>query len=301
MKPLQNSEYALIIIIALIAAMIGLIIVKIVDVRLQGISINMPSVNLPAVIIKMSDGEPAVAMFENKQTAGASDFNTDQSSLTLSDPKKMQSRFKFDPKKYASLITPLKNTGVTPKDSIDHNSHPAPYPSVSKPIELNLRSRKNGTVTYYLNPKQMTPAQTEQFKLKAKFENMTIKDYENWLNLFKGTPQQLSGFHRANLKILNRNGKLIKADLPSRTALPSKSGHEYTKIISQGTLENIPQPEYLGYMPYNIDQEINLKGLKRDNRDLRHLDFINPDEPMKTWILTREQSKSKIASQTEKV
>jgi len=43
--------------IALLAAFIGLIIVKIVDSRLKDISINMPTVNLPPININMGAAE----------------------------------------------------------------------------------------------------------------------------------------------------------------------------------------------------------------------------------------------------
>jgi hypothetical protein len=39
------------------------------------------------------------------------------------------------------------------------------------------------TVTYYLDPKDMSPHQLQVFRTKAKQGNMTPKDYQNWLSV----------------------------------------------------------------------------------------------------------------------
>jgi hypothetical protein len=79
--------------------------------------------------------------------------------------------------------------------------------------------------------------------------------------------------------------------LPRVHPVPAKAEHEYMKIISQGTLDNISQPEFSnpGIQPSNYDVDMGALF----NRSLRHLDFVNPDEPMKTWVLTRESTKLK--------
>lgn len=162
----------------------------------------------------------------------------------------------------------------------NHREQPAEYPR-AEPQLVEL--------SYYRDPKDMTRSEIEKFKYKSKFHNMTVTDYTNWLLLFKEHPEQLATFHRANLRIVIRGGTLVKGDLPSTPRLPNKASHEYIEKTSSGGLDNITQPEFLGYQPSNFDDTI--EGMKLPNRSLRHLDFVNPDEPYKTWILTREGRK----------
>jgi len=118
---------------------------------------------------------------------------------------------------------------------------------------------------------------------------MTVQDYTNWLMLFVSAPQQLTAFHRANLRIIIRGGKLTKEDMPQNPAVLTDPQQDYWKKISRGTMDNVPHPEFLGYQPYNMDEQAAPYDLT--NRNLRHLDFVNPDEPLKTWELTRESKK----------
>lgn len=237
------------------------------------------------------------------QHAGASASSGSQLSndlnLTLNvlDPHKAQNKIKFDHSKYSSTKRAMKYTGKTPQPNVDHASRPAIYFNNLKLNfkNLNLENLKSTSksTTYYMDPTQMNAAQLAKFKLKAKFENMTVADYTNWLLTFKDEPETLAGFHRGNLRIIMHGGKLRRNDMPRITKLPLTAQQEYTKTLSQGILDNVPQPEYLGYMPYNIDFQVgSIENIK--NRNLRHLDFINPDEPLKTWIITHERAKSKI-------
>jgi hypothetical protein len=72
--------------------------------------------------------------------------------------------------------------------------------------------------------------------------------------------------------------------------LPPKSDHEYTAKLAAGTLDNVPQPDTLGFLPFNYDVNVG----SEPNRSMRHLDFINPDEPMKTWVLTSESKQMNV-------
>jgi hypothetical protein len=184
---------------------------------------------------------------------------------------------KYNSKQYKSEKAELIYSGITPEPSSDHLERPAPYPHVrtTEPAE---------TISYYKDPKDMTATQLIKFKNKARFEHMSVKDYENWLGLHKSMPQHLTGFHRSNLRVLLRGGRLTNADLPRVYPLPPKADHEYTQLMQQGTIDNIPQPEYLGYHPSNDEDQIGAPS--KENRSLKHLAFINPDEPLKTWILT---------------
>ncbi len=313
-------------VIVLLAACIGLIIVKVVDARLKDISINMPTVNLPTINISLptdlggagasvtlgaAQFKPAAVV---KQTAGAPDTpvygqhiakaydeNTEDTQGIIKPDVKIpnvqdlsddcKNRTRFIASRYESDKDARVYTGITPQPSVDHQSRPAPW-SISRPaLESAPEPRSMGFgITYYLDPKNMTPDQIQKFKLKAKFEKMTVQDYTNWLNLFVNTPEKLTAFHRANLRIIARGGTLSETDLPHETPVPPTAEHEYFKKISNGSqMNNIPQPEYLGYQPYNMEQAAVLSPPL--NRNLRHLDFVNPDEPLKTWELTRVSSK----------
>lgn len=310
--------------IALLAAFIGLIIVKIVDSRLKDISINMPTVNLPPININMGAAEgpqvtigslgtavPSVtAAPVLKQSGGAADVKeikvkvnvkgkdesaNEQMKITPTVdlpafdtlPQGCRDRTRYIASRYESETLPLIYKGITPEPSYAHNESPAPYPRNPSSLMAKPDPRSNLTSQYYLDPQAMTPAQLDKFKFKASFDKMTVVDYTNWLLLFKTEAEKLSGFHRANLRLLLRGGKLTFEDLPRVTPLPPKSDHEYTFKLAAGTLDNVPQPDTLGFLPFNYDVNVG----SEPNRSMRHLDFINPDEPMKTWILTRESQK----------
>ncbi len=195
---------------------------------------------------------------------------------------------KFNSKQYKSDKTALTYTGQTPRPNSDHSERPAPYPR-SRPV-----IKSPSAATYYKSPRDMTVIQLAKFKNKAKFEHMSITDYENWLNLFHETPQQLTGFHRSNLRVLARGGHLTLNDMPRVYPLPDKSDHEYMEMMARGTVDNIPQPEYLGYKPSNYETQFGASS--KDNRSLKHLAFINPDEPLKTWILTHHKLSASVSA-----
>ena len=305
--------------IALLAAFIGLIIVKIVDSRLKDISINMPTVNLPPININMGAAEgpqvtigsfgsavPAVSASPGlKQSGGSADVKekvkgqdesaNEQMKITPTVklpafdtlPQGCRDRTRYIASRYESETLPLIYKGITPEPSYAHNESPAPYPRNPSALMAKPDPRSNLSSQYYLDPQAMTPAQLDKFKFKSGLDKMTVVDYTNWLLLFKTESEKLSGFHRANLRLLLRGGKLTYEDLPRVSTLPPKSDHEYTAKLAAGTLDNVPQPDTLGFLPFNYDVNVG----SEPNRSMRHLDFINPDEPMKTWVLTRESQK----------
>ena len=316
--------------VALLAACIGLIIVKIVDSRLKGISINMPTVNLPPININMGSGtdvNPQVTIgslgsaVPATQKGGAEEsplptpaspvvssrddtMNSEQSikpTIKLSNvqalPQECKDRTRFISSRYSSDNVALKYTGITPEPSYAHGESPAPYPQNPSSLSTAPEPRSGQTSQYYLDPKAMTDKQLDKFMFKASFDKMTVTDYTNWLLLFQNEPEKLAGFHRVNLRILLRGGKLRYEDLPRVTPLPPKADHEYMQMLNTGTLENTPQPDTLGYLPFNYDENVG----SVPNRSMRHLDFVNPDEPMKTWILTRETNKLKNVKELNKV
>lgn len=300
----------------ILAIILGLMIVKIVDQRLSGISINMPTVNLPEITVnlksdhmgsftgtsymgratpkvKVVQPNSSIPMFNELRTLSQhGGGNTTEINVVCK--KDLPPARNYDERKYYSNNYALtkeqreKVTGPAPNPNKDHQGRPAPYPRITPELErdhpLATNNGKDGH--YYLKPEQMTPAQLVKFMEKAKFHNMTVQDYQNWLRLFMDHPEQLAAFHRSNLRVIVRGGQLTPEDMPKSQRLPNRSEHEYIQKITQGPMENVPQPEYLGYQPYNFEDAY--PGAKVRNRNLRHLDYVNRDEPYKTWILTRE-------------
>jgi hypothetical protein len=312
------NQFITTLLVFLIAAFIGLTIIQIVDSRMSDISINMPKITLPPqhITIKMQDSQnpqnppkPFTVKQESPNTyqltkpdihyntlktlvktqnqkggAGEAAAETEATGDKQVICKSELFPRQYDSSKYRSQSKNIVAPPVTvPKPSRDHQSRPAPYPRNKKELD------KVQNITYYKNPKDMTPEQVLKFKNNGKFINMTVKDYENWLLLFRDEPQNLTGFHRGNLKILLRGGDLTASDLPAVTPLPRTSDHEYIEKVSQGTYvqDNIPQPENLGYQASNYDMEV---GSSIKERTMKHLAYINPDEPLKTWILTHESN-----------
>ena len=353
-----------VIIVLLLSALIGLTIIKVIEVRMSDIAINMPKINMPKInippirlpkqkiVVKLQDpdigtgatvkGAPvdsgnkkaqvvynSLESFRDKQTGGqpnpveydeydknqleriinrpvplAPDQHTmtgnkelarKQKSLIRGKGKNIVCRKKLPPTRthfnkdlYQSKTGAIDKPRINvPKPSVDHSSRPALYPR-NKPSIGEPEKNPNMTDTYYRDPKTMTPVQLIKFQDKARIEKMTIKDYQNWLLTFRDMSQRLTGFHRQNLKVLIRGGQLEPSDMPVRCPAPSGVEESYAKMM-RGRVPNTPNPEFLGYQPSNYEQEIGASS--RENRNLRHLDYINPDEPLKTWELTNEQVK----------
>ena len=220
--------------------------------------------------------------FQQKKLIG--DNNVSQLCLTKLPPE----RSYFEKDKFQSRSMAIKKPIVRlPEPSKDHKSRPAIYID-RKSCITEPEKDPNLTATYYKDPKNMTIPQLIKFQEKAKIENMTIKDYQNWLLTFKEFPQRLIWFHRQNLKILLRGGELDISDMPSRSKIPSNAKDHYSQIM-RNNVENIPNPEFLGYQPSNCEDQMG--SCPSSNRNIRHLDYINPDEPLKTWELTNERFK----------
>ena len=307
----QNWSSALIVL--LVSSFIGFTIVRIVDGRMSNISINMPRVHVPQpkVTVKLDSSLQGLNIKPFKQSGGSAEepvklvipytqsinpLNTgtalgsgagaDYVKVCPSNLPPKRDHYERDD--YHSEPVAMPRPKGVPSDSADHQSRPAQYPQEAE-VSTDLADTLSSGKTYYKDPADMTPAQRVKFRNKAKFTNMTVKDYKNWLQLFKNTPEKLAGFHRGNLRILTHGGHLMESDMPRVTPEPHKADHEYMEKINQGVIDNIPQPEYLGYQAHNFEEEIG-SSLKA-NRNLRHLDYMNPDEPLKTWILTRSDHK----------
>jgi hypothetical protein len=214
-----------------------------------------------------------------------------ESGLVAECGKRMENRASWlHPKHYNEQSKPVPRPVITvpdPSSTYGQHSYPAPYPRATPSLK-EPKPVLNGE-TYYLDPKKMTKEQLIKFQQRAKFEHMTVQDYQNWLMTFRDNAGRLNGFHRVNLKVLLRGGQLNHNDMPQRTSVPDDAMDQYTNIM-YGQISDTPNPEYLGYQPYNYEDQLGYPAAVA-NRDLRHLDYVNPDEPMKTWIITRDSSR----------
>lgn len=142
----------------------------------------------------------------------------------------------------------------------------------------------------YRSPKAMTEAEQRRFMFSANLAKMTVLDYQNWLQLFdtKGETNRLTRFHRNNLRVLQRGGTLTATDLPRQTVTPNTAKEQFSHLVDR-EVENVPHPEFHGMQPANFDKHIPFKAAV-PNRNMHHLNFVNPDEPLKTWELSRGQS-----------
>jgi hypothetical protein len=185
---------AITILTILFSVLIGLTIVKVVEARMTDISINMPKITLPQIQVTIKDREQL-------QTGGGS--GTTPSAL------------QFDPSRYHSLSCSVPKPISTTEPARYDKEAVSQEPVARQPEALTEPEVAGlGTGTYYMDPKDMNAAQLVKFQHRAKFENMTVKDYERWLLTFRTTETKLSEFHRNNLKILLRGGHLIRSDLP---------------------------------------------------------------------------------------
>lgn len=303
------SDLISITIVFLISVLIGLTIVKIVETRMSDISIKMPTINLPehSITIQMSPGDAGAMTGTAESSKVTYDPPMDAKPKPLQDiqqggasdmicPKDLPPvRTSYNPNNYHSLSGSVKkHTTEVPPPSSKRNQvgYPAPYPRTN--LALTEPNPQPSGTTYYMDPKKMTPEQLVKFQQRAKFTNMTVKDYENWLWTYREDPGRLNGFHRANLKVIVRGGNLKPTDMPSRHKIPDSGADQYTQIMQGADWEKVSHPEFAGYEPHNFDEFIGQPRVK-PNRNLRHLDYVNPDEPMKTWILTRPHKKMNSA------
>lgn len=195
---------AITILTILFSVLIGLTIVKVVEARMTDISINMPKITLPQIQVTIKDREQL-------QSGGGGGGGGGGAASAL----------QFDPSRYHSLSCSVPKPVSTTEPARYDKEAVSQEPVSRQPEALTEPEVAGlGTGTYYMDPKDMNAAQLVKFQHRAKFENMTVKDYENWLITFHTkrsmlTAMDLSEFHRNNLKILLRGGHLIRSDLPA--------------------------------------------------------------------------------------
>lgn len=98
--------------------------------------------------------------------------------------------------------------------------------------------------TYYKDTKDMTDRQLQKFKLKAKFDKMTVQDYVNWLMLFEDEPDQLAPRHLNNLFKILKGIKITLNDIPRDRIPPPMTAQDYfTQLYTLDDQINIYAPQ----------------------------------------------------------
>lgn len=97
--------------------------------------------------------------------------------------------------------------------------------------------------TYYKDPKDLTKRQLQKFKIKAKFNKMTVQDYVNWLMLFKDDLDDLAPRHLNNFNKIRKGVKLTLNDIPRDKIPPPMAAQDYfTKLYTLDDQINIYSP-----------------------------------------------------------
>lgn len=97
--------------------------------------------------------------------------------------------------------------------------------------------------TYYKDTKDMTDRQLQKFKLRAKFDKMTVQDYVNWLMLFEDEPDQLAPRHLNNLFKILKGVKITLNDIPRDRIPPPMTAQDYfTQLYTLDDQINIYSP-----------------------------------------------------------
>jgi hypothetical protein len=98
--------------------------------------------------------------------------------------------------------------------------------------------------TYYKDPKDMSDRQLQKFKLKAKFDKMTVQDYVNWLMLFEDDLEALAPRHLNNFIKLKKGIKLTLNDIPRDKIPPPMTAQDYfTQLYTLDDQINIYSPQ----------------------------------------------------------
>jgi hypothetical protein len=107
---------------------------------------------------------------------------------------------------------------------VQKQSYPVPFPTTEllhQEVPQNIASvivEDDGDLIAvlpgrrYMDPRQMNRLQVLKYKRIGNKNRMTMKDYIDWLLLFKADTQHLDPVDRDNLKIITRGGKLRPSD-----------------------------------------------------------------------------------------
>lgn len=235
----------LMIMLIVFAYILGISIVKVVDYRLQDVSLNMPDIYLngkdPNYKIKPS--KESVKIVDNSLTNPNVEHFTQNNETSITEAETTNAkpppsiRSQFNAASYSSEAEPVdkkftnfslsnvsptqlyskvpksnKITGSCTKDvSYSYTKQPSGKKNVINTCPVEGSVFKN---TYYLPLDRMTPRQREKFRKKAELTMMTLGDYINWLLMYKLDPLDLPrDIYRRHLSKVLETGHLTPADL----------------------------------------------------------------------------------------
>lgn len=197
----------ILLIVILISYCIGLLIVNIVDKKLDNITIKIPKQDINIKIDK-ENNEEIIENFDNH--------------IYSDNQKKIES--KNNPIKYEMSQPDIfrKNDNIC--------------------IKNHVHKGCNYGVTNYQDPKDMSYLDRNLFKISYP-KNLTLQDYVNWLWIYKNEPSKLSEEHLNNFNKIKK-GKMLKYESgitpPAHKQSPGLSSHkDFEKNYKQFTqLEN---------------------------------------------------------------
>ena len=184
---------------------------------------------------------------------------------------------KFEENQYRS-----ESKKITPEPNLKFEI-PKVYPYSSTlfaPVK-NYREilKVDPTISYYIDPKNMTAEQKLRFKMYAKFNRMTVKDYVNWLLLYLDEPEVLNHHNRKNLIKILRGEQLNSSDIPQPEPKTPPNAEQYFKDVFNLSFElpesDIDNPQ----VGYNSDRYAQFQAPE----NLKHLQIVNRDETIKKF------------------
>ncbi len=182
-------------VVLLMSALIGLIIIKVIEVRMNDISINMPTIKLPKPNIIVQLHTNSNGYIDTKAIGGASASTIAGTIAGAED---------------TAVITDIPPVVARPPSNVRFSSASGALKkqSIRVPSAGTLDTHEERYQTYYKHPSDMNQVQLKKFMEHARFDKMTLKDYENWLLAHATNKHKLSLYHLDNLHTLQRDGKL---------------------------------------------------------------------------------------------
>lgn len=258
----------MIVTVVIMSYILGLIIVKVVDGRLRDITIK-----LPPYTGQKESGQEGGGVAERgigRLPPARGDFDSDKyrSESREVDRPAMDEQVKtWKPDLTSSTGKPLKCP--------DHPDHP-------DEVDVEEEKEADGVgeeFTYYLPLEQMTGKQIEKFRRLNRFENMTLKDYRNWLKI--QDIEDIAPYHRPAWRKVYRGEPLDRSEHPKWLPSPAEG---------DGVLESETP-----WVKADLSDSMTVKGAKgvrgnwKEERGAGVLDLVRPESSLLPQHLSSEE------------
>ena len=253
---LRESTYIAIVFIITfsLAYLLGTSVLYLIDHKMNDISINMPKINLqnsvlPKDLVYDEESGETTAYRKDIKTIPKNRKDNILTGQRSTQPKQ-KGGFAESYVYPGSKVKVLKQTIESFQDTVPDAVKIGPSNNkCSSNSDCNLIPGQSGNVctidsschcltgigpkcnrslTYYKELTEMTPAQKLKFKKRAKLSKMTLKDYTNWLSMFKNDLDDLALNHPAHTK----NFEKFLAGKQITTKDFSKAKEEVIRIAS---------------------------------------------------------------------